>query len=85
MSYIAVYEGEDGNSGVYLTKDSQMDEHLERGAKIMFENGDNSMELIATPEDGFLTERPVFPESKRSTVGRSDLEKAAIILLGMEE
>lgn len=83
MQYAAVYE--EGNSSVWLTRDSQMEEHLSRGAKI-YQNDGDEMTLIATPADGFLVERPVFPVAETMRVGgNSEMEQAARILLGMEE
>jgi len=83
MEYIAVYE--EANVSVSMTKDTQMDEHLARGAKIYSVEGEKNT-LIATPNDGFLTERPVFPVAKTIRIGSSsELEKAARIMLGMEE
>ena len=83
MEYAAVYEKE--NSSAWLTKDSQMEEHLSRGAKI-YQSDNGEMTLIATPEDGFLVERPTFPIPETISVGgNSELEQAARILLGMEE
>ena len=58
MEYIAVYEK--ARTSTSLTRDSQMEEHLARGANIYKREGDD-MTLIATPEDGFLIARPVFP------------------------
>ena len=83
MEYIAVYE--EAKSSISLIRDSQMEEHLARGANIYRREG-GDMELIATPADGFLVERPVFPEAETMRVGgNSELEQAARILLGMEE
>ena len=83
MEYIAVYEN--ANVSVSLTKDTQMDEHLLRGAIIYAVEGDENT-LIATPKDGFMTERPVFPVARTIRVGASsELEEAARIMLGMEE
>lgn len=85
MAYLA--RAKDGSSQVYLTKDTQMDAYLERNCNIYFENNDDETEtLIATPEDGFLVERPVFPTTTTFTpkAASSDLEQAAAILLGLE-
>lgn len=44
----------------YLAKDSQMDDFLKNGCNIyMVKNGIET--LIATPEDGYLVEKPKFP------------------------
>lgn len=83
MEYAAVYEND--KSSAWLTKDSQMEEHLSRGASI-YRSDNGEMTLIATPEDGFLVERPTFPVAETMFVGgNSELEQAARILLGMEE
>lgn len=71
MEYIAVYEN--ANVSVSLTKDTQMEEHLQRGAKIYAAEGEEST-LIATPDDGFLIERPVFPVKRTATLGISKEE-----------
>lgn len=84
MEYIAVYE--DAKTSVSLTRDSQMDEHLTRGANIYAVDDTEEATLIATPKDGFLVERPVFPVTTTIRIGASsELEKAARILLGMED
>lgn len=62
-----------------------MDYYLSKGASIYREDG--SIEtLIATPENGYLIERPTFPE-KQSTAGPANSEYAIAgrILLGLEE
>ena len=83
MTYIAVYEA--SKTAAYLSRDSQMEEYLQRGANIYRENGVNR-ELIATPEVGFLVERPTFPVAVTMQVGtNTELEQAARILLGIEE
>lgn len=83
MEYMAVYEN--AKTSVSLTRDSQMEEHLSRGANIYAVEGGEAM-LVATPNDGFLTERPVFPVATTIRIGtNSELEKAARIMLGMED
>ena len=59
MDYAA--QSKDGMTQIYLTRDSQMDKHLENGFNIIAETDDGKEILIATPEKGFLVERPVFP------------------------
>ncbi len=82
MEYIAVYEK--AKTSVSLTKDTQMDEHLLKGANIYQSEGDE-MTLIATPEDGFIGKRPVFPVvTTMSFRPSTELEQAARILLGEE-
>lgn len=62
MEYLA--KSKDGKSAIFLTIDTQMDMYLEKNCDI-YQYDDNGKEkLIATPEDGFLIERPVFPEKK---------------------
>lgn len=74
------------NTGFYLTDDRQMDAWLERGAKIYRETDGEPMTLIATPQDGYLVERPEFSVYKTDTLQvNTELEQAARILLGMEE
>lgn len=53
--------------GIYLATDSQMDRYLEAGWDIYQEDESRRRTLIATPEDGFLIERPVFPERMPKT------------------
>lgn len=57
-----------GNHGIYLSFDYQMDEYLNAGWEI-YEEDENGKKLIATPEDGFKTERPVFPAVERMQIG----------------
>lgn len=64
MEYLA--KSKDGKSAIFLSVDVQMDMYLERNCNI-YQRDDNGVEkLIATPEDGFLIERPVFPEKKNT-------------------
>ncbi len=53
-SYIA----KAGECATFLTKDEQLDKSLELGCSIYEVAEDETETLIATPEDGFLTERP---------------------------
>lgn len=46
---------------VFLGNSSQMDEYLGKGASIYLIYNDWSEKLIATPEDGYLVDKPVFP------------------------
>ena len=59
--YIA--KSPDGLNGTYLSVDNQMDRYLKNGWNIYEFDIDAGEEetLIATPEDGFMVERPVFP------------------------
>lgn len=49
--------------GIFLTKDQQMEKYLQEGWDI-YETENGNEKLIATPEKGFLTERPSFPSSE---------------------
>lgn len=83
MAYLAKWDG----GQTYLSKDTQMEEYLEKGASIYCESN-NHQSLIATPEKGFLIERPVFPIVASSSIidnNQNDYETAAKILLGLEE
>ncbi len=55
------YKAKKYNSQVYLKDSDQMDRYLERGCDIYMEE-DGLDTLIATPKDGYLIKRPVFPE-----------------------
>ena len=81
MEYLAKWS--DGQ--VFLTRDDQMEQFLEKGACIYsYENGVET--LIATPENGFLVERPTFPVAVEAKfTAQSDYEVAGKILLGMED
>lgn len=51
----------DKESGIYLTRSSQMDYYLRFNYNIYEIDEDEEMTLIATPEEGYLIEKPVFP------------------------
>lgn len=52
----------DGKGAVYLSRDEQMEKYLALNCNIYGEDENTEkLTLIATPEDGFLVERPVFP------------------------
>ncbi len=57
------YFAKKGNSGIFLSKSEQMDKMLANGADIYRKNDDGSEELIATPDEGYLGERPVIEQS----------------------
>lgn len=44
---------------VFLTEDDQMEQYLASGASLYVTDGSHE-ELLATPEDGFLIERPIL-------------------------
>jgi len=81
ISYIAKWE--DGS--VYLARDEQMEQYLDKGASI-YRAEDEVETLIATPEQGFLVDRPTFPtaESSQGPV-ESEYAIAGRILLGLED
>lgn len=80
ISYIAKWD--DGS--VYLARDEQMEMYLEKGASIYREeNGTET--LIATPSEGFLVDRPTFPETKSAGPADSEYAIAGRILLGLED
>lgn len=59
----------DGKSAIYLSQDSQMEKYLGLGCNIFYrEKEDAQEELIATPEDGFLVDRPTFPTQESSSI-----------------
>ena len=81
MEYLAKWNG----GCVFLSRDTQMDEFLSKGASIYSVENDAET-LIATPEDGFLAERPVFPVPEEATFSaESDYAIAGKILLGLED
>lgn len=57
-SYIAIKDG----SGIHLSKSEQMDRMLSNGFSI-YKIDDGVKTLIATPEKGFLAERPIIGQS----------------------
>lgn len=81
MAYLAKWDG----GSIFLSRDEQMEQYLEKGAEIYREeNGAET--LIATPQNGFLVERPTFPESATSTSpAASEYAIAGKILLGLED
>ena len=81
VSYSAKWD--DGK--IYLSDDMQMEQYLEKGASIYRE--ENEVEtLIATPEQGFLVDRPTFPITESSIPhGDSEYAIAGRILLGLED
>lgn len=55
-TYLAVKDG----SGMFLSKSEQMDKALENGFDIYQVDDNDRRTLIATPQNGFLIERPVI-------------------------
>lgn len=66
MQYVAEKDG----YATVLSRDEQFDEYLDKGCSIYSVDGENET-LIATPEDGFLTEKPTL--EKKSQSSNSDL------------
>jgi len=64
--YMAKLGSGKGSVGVYLSNSNMFDKYLGYGADI-YEIEDGKETLIATPKDGFLVERPVFPIPQSST------------------
>ncbi len=56
-----LYKAKKEGSQIYLKDSDQMDRYLEKGCDIYEENEDGSNTLIATPEKGYLVEKPFFP------------------------
>lgn len=80
-SYLAKWDG----GCTYLSRDEQMEPYLSKGASIYRED-DGAETLIATPEQGFLVDRPTFPISESSTApAESEYAIAGRILLGLED
>lgn len=48
--------------GQYLSKDEQMEEFLSKGFTLYLEEN-GKYEVLATPEEGFLKERPLLTKS----------------------
>lgn len=54
----------------HLSNSEQMDKYIKAGWSIYeFDIKTSEERLIATPEDGFLVEKPVFPERHTIQVG----------------
>ena len=71
MEYYAIHEDRKGHDTIYyLISSEEMDHYLGKGLKIYAcQEGKDPGEgdqLIATPEDGYLVERPVFPVTESS-------------------
>lgn len=55
------YKAKKENSQIYLINSDQMDKYLDKGCDIYIEE-DGKDTLIATPKDGYLVEKPIFPK-----------------------
>lgn len=53
-----VYASVEGGLAQWLSVESQMDEMLEKGATLYVVHDDNTTEVLATPEDGYLLPKP---------------------------
>lgn len=56
MRVLAVLNG----TGVYLSKDEQMDKFLSNGYTLYLEDEKYGKYILATPEEGFVRERPII-------------------------
>lgn len=61
------YVAEKDGSAIFLTKDAQLDMALEKGCNIVRVEDDDTQTVIATPEQGFLEERPSLEETRATT------------------
>ena len=67
MEYLA--KTKDGKDAFFLSRDTQMEKFLNLGFNIYANESDNSEDiLIATPEDGFLVDRPTFPVAESNSI-----------------
>lgn len=66
MQYLAEKDG----CGTFLTKDSQLDSFLLKGCNIVRIDEEGKETIVATPEEGFLEERPTleFPQTMTNTM-----------------
>ena len=55
-----VYASVEGGLAQWLCKESQMDEMLNAGANLYVVHDDNTTELLATPEAGYLLPKPTI-------------------------
>lgn len=59
---MASYFAKKGDAGIYLMASQQMDIMLAKGFDIYRKNDDGSENLIATPDEGYLNERPFIEQ-----------------------
>ena len=52
----------DQTESIFLSTTEQMDRYLQMGCSI-YKRVDEQDTLIATPQDGYLIEKPILPES----------------------
>lgn len=82
-----IYYAKKGETRSDLSKSSQMQKMLDAGFSIYAETEAGKSTLVATPKDGFLIEKPVFPAPVTAHLGTGnpEIEKVINILLGIEE
>ena len=72
MKKIFGYAAKSDNDQIFLGNSSMMDGELKKGYSIYRVFTDWSEELVATPEEGYLEEKPIFPplnsDEKLSTI-----------------
>lgn len=61
------YAAELNGSAIFLTKDAQLDTALKNGCNIVRIEDDDGQTIIATPENGFLEDRPTLEETGTMT------------------
>ena len=57
------YAAEINGDAIFLTKDTQLDTALKNGCNIVRIEDDDGQTIIATPENGFLEDRPTLDSS----------------------
>lgn len=57
------YAAELDGSAIFLTKNAQLDTALKNGCNIVRIEDDDGQTIIATPENGFLEDRPTLEET----------------------
>lgn len=62
MQYVAEKDG----YATVLSRDEQFEEYLDKGCNIYSVDGENET-LIATPKDGFLTDKPTLEKTSQSS------------------
>ena len=61
------YAAEINGDAIFLTKDAQLDTALKNGCNIVRIEDDDGQTIIATPENGFLEDRPTLEETGTMT------------------
>ncbi len=57
------YAAEINGDAIFLTKDAQIDMALKNGCNIVRIEDDDGQTIIATPENGFLEDRPTLEDT----------------------